>query len=63
MAVKPNVSPQPTTPVSVVTETIKESTVWSPALPQTAAPDGPPVVKGIRNGMESILAIFMVISS
>jgi hypothetical protein len=60
MAVKPNVSPQPTTPLSVVTETISESTVCSPALPQTAAPDGPPVTKGIRNEMDSILAIFMV---
>ncbi len=63
MAVKPNVSPQPTTPVSVVTETISESAVCKPALPHTPASDGPPVVKGIRNGMVSILAIFMQFSS
>ena len=37
MAVKPNVSPQPTTLVSVVTETISESAVCKPALPHTPA--------------------------
>src|SRR6516225_8106588 len=61
MAVKPNDSPHPTTPVSVVTDTINESAVCRPALPHTPASDGPPVVKGIRNGMDSILAIFTVI--
>jgi hypothetical protein len=42
-----------------MTETISESTVCKPALPHTPVSDGPPVVKGIRNGMDSILAIFM----
>src|SRR6516162_2594541 len=62
MAVKPNDSPHPTTPVSVVIETINESAVCRPALPHTPASDRPPAVKGIRNGMDSILAIFMVIA-
>jgi hypothetical protein len=45
-----------------VTETIRESTLGRPALPHTAAAEGPPVVKGIRNGIDSILAIFMALS-
>jgi hypothetical protein len=49
--------------VSVVTETINESAVCRPPPPPHApALGGPPAENGIRNGIDSILAIFMVIS-
>ncbi|MDT4877700.1 hypothetical protein FQZ97_1132360 [compost metagenome] len=59
IAVKPKVSPQPTIPSSVVTLTNRESTICRSFGPQTPPADGPPVVKGIRSGMVSMLAIFI----
>lgn len=63
MDVKQNVSPQPTIRVSVVTLTISESTVCRSAPHHAPASDRPPAVTGIRSGMDSMLAIFMIFVS
>src|SRR5450432_4092703 len=57
--VKPNDSPQPTTPLSVVTLTTSESAVLRSLSPHAPTSDFPPAVNGMRKAIASICAIFM----
>src|SRR4029077_15581751 len=57
--VKPNDSPQPTTPLSVVTLTTSESTVLRSLSPHAPTSDFPPAVNGMRRAIASMCSIFM----
>src|SRR5882672_11225678 len=57
--VKPNDSPQPTTPLSVVTLTNSESTVLRSLSPHAPTSDFPPAVNGMRKAIASMCSIFM----
>src|SRR5450631_1791066 len=59
IAVKPNASPQPTIPPSVVTLTSNESALLAFFFPQADAADLPPPANGMLTTMASIIAIFI----
>src|SRR5712672_4320039 len=59
IAVKPNASPQPIIPPSVVTLTNRESALLVFFFPQADSADLPPPVKGMPTTMTWIIAIFI----
>lgn len=56
---KPKVSPQPSSPSSVVTLTSNESAAGMSLSPHAAASDRVPGLRGIRSGKVSILAMII----
>src|SRR4029077_10129195 len=59
IAVKPNASPQPIIPPSVVTLTRRESALLAFFFPQAVSADLLPPANGIPTTMTSIIAIFI----
>src|SRR6266436_8009360 len=59
IAVKPNASPQPITPPSVVTLTRRESALLAFFFPQADSADLLPPANGMPTTMTSIVAIFI----
>src|SRR6476620_8356418 len=59
IAVKPNASPQPVIPPSVVTLTSRESALLAFFFPQADSADLPPLANGMLTTMTWIIAIFI----